>query len=334
MLPPGHAIQLRSTARSHQGRVRHNNEDSVLLWNRDPYLLAAVADGMGGAAGGEEASRVAVESISEIFLKRFENHKNDLASIQQLELGRFLVDSVQQANFRIHRRATDNEHLRGMGTTLTMAFIRSMDVIVTHIGDSRAYLIDGQARTIAQLTTDHSFVQALVDAGHITDDEAELHPMRNVLYRALGQPGEVDIDTLLDIRLQIGDRLVLCSDGLTLHLSPEEIGRISLRSDNPDAIADRLIARALERGGRDNISVIVIVAESVPEQITQSSEEGLLPADHSEGEDGTLIERDHPARLNLSPDGKQSGNGRNTGDTTDEHDPSYGEGIDRRHAPH
>src|SRR5690606_33698150 len=122
------------------------------------------------------------------------------------------------------------------------------EAIIAHVGDSRAYQIDGATQRITQITADHSFVEALLAAGHITPEQAEDHPMRNVLYRALGQAEDLDVD-IYTVRLEIGDRLVLCSDGLTRHVKPEEIARLALADGNPSRSSQSLIDLANSRGG-------------------------------------------------------------------------------------
>jgi protein phosphatase len=264
MLRPGYGIRLRSSARTNKGRVRPNNEDSIHLWGNEGYVLAVIADGMGGAVAGEEASRIAVETVHEQMVNGHFRNPDDYDQVDSDDLAVRLEAAVKRANLNIHNRAIVRPELKGMGTTITLAFARHSDVIVAHVGDSRAYLIDGGDGTIAQVTDDHSFVQALVDAGHIRQEEADEHPMKNVLYRALGQAADVDIDMIHDVRLHIGDRLVLCSDGLTLHVKPREIAALAMSSSEPDQISQKLIEMALSRGGKDNVSVIVIVVEGDP----------------------------------------------------------------------
>jgi serine/threonine protein phosphatase PrpC len=257
---PNPAIHLRGSALTNQGRVRQNNEDSVDLWIGERFMMAVVADGMGGAVAGEEASRIAIETIRKMMSQDMPS-PDDYHDMQESDLGTKLRDSVLKANRNIVEQANHNPELRGMGTTLTLAFARQNEITLAHVGDSRAYLVDGQNGDIEQLTADHSFVQALVDAGHISAAEAENHPMSNVLYRALGQGDDIDIDIYEGVRLHIGDRLVLCSDGLTLHLKPHEIADIALADKDPDMIGQNLINLALERGGRDNVSVVVLVVD-------------------------------------------------------------------------
>ncbi|MGJ3237229.1 MAG: Stp1/IreP family PP2C-type Ser/Thr phosphatase [Anaerolineae bacterium] len=281
MYRPGRGIRLRSSARSDRGRVRQNNEDSVHLWDADTSVLAVVADGMGGAVAGEEASRIAIETVQSKLVTEYYRSPEDYKQHDAQDLADLLDEAVHEANQNIIDRALGAPELKGMGTTLTIAFARGDDVILAHVGDSRAYYIDGSDQSINQITSDHSFVQALVDAGHITHAEAETHPMKNVLYRALGQADLLDVDVIQDIRIHATDRLVLCSDGLTLHLNDDEIRDTTLSSDDPNVISNKLVELANERGGKDNVSVIVIVAdfdESKPD-ITEKTEFNIVGDD-------------------------------------------------------
>lgn len=273
--PAQQEIRLRSSARTNQGRVRKNNEDSIHLWGEDSFILAVVADGMGGAAAGEEASRIAVETVHNIMAEEGHRKITSYGDEDDEEVVAKLRESIEQANINIVMKAKNYPEFKGMGTTVTLAFARSTDVLLAHVGDSRAYLIDGDTKHIDQITSDHSFVQALVDAGHITAEEAEHHPMKNVLYRALGQADDIEVDIVRDVRMHVGDRMVLCSDGLTLHVKPSEIAEIASEESDPNIASERLINLANERGGRDNISVIVILVESASEKSTQVTEEAI-----------------------------------------------------------
>jgi serine/threonine protein phosphatase PrpC len=263
---PGKNIRLQGSAITNVGQVRTHNEDNVHLWSgNDDLLLAIVADGMGGAAAGEEASRIAVETIaSKLGMNEIGVVKSDLDIPESL-----LRSAVKDANLMIMQEAVEHPSNKGMGTTVTMAFIQGQEARFAHVGDSRAYRVDKHG-DIEQITSDHSFVQALVEAQHITPEQAENHPMRNVLYRALGQTPDLDVDTYHTF-LRSGDRLVLCSDGLTGHVTASEIAKIASASNNPSDISQELIALANRRGGEDNISVITIIVDIVGE-----SEEAML----------------------------------------------------------
>ncbi|MCB9452146.1 MAG: Stp1/IreP family PP2C-type Ser/Thr phosphatase [Anaerolineaceae bacterium] len=288
MHDPGYDIRLRSSAQTSTGQVRQNNEDNIHLWSRDKYVLAVVADGMGGAAAGEEASRIAVDAIEAGMAMRDYTSQDALQQMTDEMVQGRLSRAIQTANLQIMRKAAASPEMRGMGTTVTLAFIRQTHVIVAHVGDSRAYLVDHDDGDITQITADHSFVQALLAAGHITHEQAEEHPMRNVLYRALGQAEDVEVDIYVR-DLHIGDRLVLCSDGLTRHVHPEEIAEFALAYDNPDTVSQKLIALANERGGEDNVSVIVILVE--PKLPTLPPEKEAALADEHDDEK-TLVLKD------------------------------------------
>lgn len=269
IVPDKHANLLaHASARTDIGRVRENNEDSVGLWALNGVILALVADGMGGAAAGEEASRLTVEAVQADFVGQ-ERGSPELLTLAEEIISEKLAAAIQAANQAVIERVDENTALRGMGTTATLAFVRGSRALLAHVGDSRAYLVDGEQGWISQITSDHSFVEALLAAGHITEDQARNHPMKNVLYRALGQTPDTTADTY-DRFLKGGDRIVLCSDGLTRHVPPDEIAELVLQDDNPDAATQRLIDRANARGGEDNISAIVILMEAVPDELYEA----------------------------------------------------------------
>jgi PPM family protein phosphatase len=219
------------------GRVRERNEDSILI----APPLYVVADGMGGHRGGQVASRVALETLE------------SLAS----EGSGTLPENVRGANQAVWDRSLEDERLAGMGTTLTGAQIDGASVLIAHVGDSRAYLLrDGELR---QLTADHTLVARMVKSGEITEAEAEVHPHKNVLTRALGTDEQVEVDEDT-IALIDGDRLLLCSDGLTGMVTEDQIQAILENSEQPQQAADRLVKAANRAGGIDNISVVVLAA--------------------------------------------------------------------------
>jgi protein phosphatase len=253
--------QLRLSARTSVGKVRSNNEDSLGIWSVDGLALALVADGMGGAAAGEEASRLVVESVQASFTGS-ERGSDQLVVLNEDELVKRLHTAIERANRTVVERARRDASRRGMGTTATLALVRNNRVLVAHVGDSRLYLVDAHDRAISQITSDHSFVQALVASGHLTAEQARYHPMGHVLYRALGQSADLEID-LYRHTLRGDDRIVICSDGLTRHLEDRDIAEIVLRTDNPTEATLDLIELTNERGGEDNVSVIVIHLERV-----------------------------------------------------------------------
>ncbi|RUP37940.1 MAG: Stp1/IreP family PP2C-type Ser/Thr phosphatase, partial [Gordonia sp. (in: high G+C Gram-positive bacteria)] len=231
---------LRSGAASLVGQVRSANEDSYLVTDD----LVAVADGMGGHRAGEVASADTVEVLRDAAGSR---------SVQDL------VAAVHRANRRIHERAADDDALRGMGTTVCVAGLVRYDdreqVAVLNVGDSRAYLMaDGE---LTRLTEDHSLVETLVREGRISAEEAEHHPQRNVITRALGVEPLVVVDAWL-LEPVDGDRLLLCSDGLFGELGEDRIAELLAEDQDPEVVARRLAAEADAAGGRDNITTVVV----------------------------------------------------------------------------
>jgi serine/threonine protein phosphatase PrpC len=227
----------RHTGMTDTGRKRRHNEDSYVV---APPLFA-VADGMGGANAGEVASGLAVETLRE-------GSGNDSAG------ERFVVSLIQEANRRVYQRQTDDETASGMGTTMTVALLEDSIVRFGHVGDSRAYLYrDGEIR---QLTEDHSLVGELVRSGKISAEEAETHPQRSVITRALGTDPDVDVDTFT-VDTQPGDVFLLCSDGLYSMVGTERILEL-LRTNRHDldTAAKQLISAANRKGGDDNITVV------------------------------------------------------------------------------
>jgi serine/threonine protein phosphatase PrpC len=223
-------------ARTDAGRQRHANEDS--FYARPPVY--AVADGMGGAQAGEVASRIAAEA--------FDERTDDGSPEQQL------TRVAHEANRRIFEYAQQDSSRSGMGTTLTGALISDDEVAIVHVGDSRAYLFrDGELR---QLTRDHSLVEELRRQGRLTTEEAEEHPQRSIITRALGPERDVDLDVHTH-QARTGDLFLLCSDGLTSMVREDRVRKIVAESDSLQAAADRLVAEANEMGGRDNITVVL-----------------------------------------------------------------------------
>ncbi len=220
------------------GRRRRRNEDSYVL---DPPLFA-VADGMGGAQAGEVASRLAAAAFHEY------------READELEPERRVEALVQEANRRVYERSREDANASGMGTTVTAALVEGDSVAIAHVGDSRAYRIRGDA--LEQLTEDHSLVADLMRSGRLTPEEAEAHPQRSVITRALGTDPEVDVDTFA-VGLKPDDVFLLCSDGLTTMVPDEEILRIVHESSSLDRAARALVKAANKRGGEDNVTVVL-----------------------------------------------------------------------------
>lgn len=226
-------------ARTDVGRMRDHNEDSV--WPVEDgasteAIVAGVADGMGGHAGGEVASSTALETA--------------------VTVGGDPAVRVRAANLAVVDAARERPRLSGMGTTLTLAtFDPDGDLDIAHVGDSRAYLLrDGD---IEQVTTDHSYVGEMISAGRLSPEEAETHPYRSVLTRAVGLDPTVDVDTY-GVVLEAGDRVLLCSDGLTTMIGDDAIAEILEENRDLGRVADALVTAANEAGGVDNITVVVV----------------------------------------------------------------------------
>jgi protein phosphatase len=234
------------------GRVRTRNEDSLGAFEpRDPALrqargyLFVVADGMGGHARGDVASRLAVETLRDTY---YEADRRE-------PLPEALRVSVQIANEAVYRESRQVSGEAPMGTTLTALVIRDRDAFLAHVGDSRAFLIRG--RQIRQLTEDHSFVAELVRSGVLSTTEAERHPNAHVIMRALGLAEDVAIEMQGPLALRTGDTLVLCTDGLTRQVKPQEIRKLAgIRALR--GACERLVSLANERGGPDNITIQLI----------------------------------------------------------------------------
>ncbi|WP_193106891.1 PP2C family serine/threonine-protein phosphatase [Brachybacterium sp. FME24] len=234
------SIALRYSARSDVGLVRSNNQDSGYAGSH----LLVVADGMGGHAGGDVASSVAIGRLARL---DSETPASDIVAT--------LEEAVLDANQEILRRARDEPQLRGLGTTISALLRAEGKFALAHIGDSRAYLL--RAEETVQVTKDHTFVQRLLDEGRLTEEEAERHPQRSVLMRVLG---DVDADPELDLSLRPahpGDRWMLCSDGLSGLVSLDTIDATLKGIQDPGECADELIQLALKGGGPDNITCII-----------------------------------------------------------------------------
>jgi serine/threonine protein phosphatase PrpC len=235
------------------GKVREGNEDSYLV--DPPLLLYAVADGMGGHRGGEVASHLALETVE---------------SLARAGTGT-LADQVHEANRTVFERSQHDRLVTGMGTTLTAARIVDDTVLLAHVGDSRAYLL--RAGAFRQLTEDHTLVNRMVKAGEITSAEADVHPHRNVLTRALGTEPDVEVDET-DVALMDGDRLLLCSDGLFGMVTEDQIQAILETEPDPQHAADRLVRAANRAGGVDNITALVLDAHDTAPGAADAAADG------------------------------------------------------------
>jgi serine/threonine protein phosphatase PrpC len=246
-----------------RGRVRSGNEDAFVIFDLaeqvcqdlagsmvehkvgGPGLLLAVADGMGGASAGEIASGLAVEQL----VRRL------TAPLQKELLTDRLKDGLQSANRAIRRRSEENPELSGMGSTMTAAVLSRGKAVIGHVGDSRAYLI--RNNDLRQITKDQSLVQLLVDIGQLTEEQAANSSKRNVILQALGIADEIEPE-ITTIELALGDRLLLCSDYLSRVVSDDELkGGVNRFLDEPQSACEHFVHLANERGGEDNITVIL-----------------------------------------------------------------------------
>lgn len=276
-------VRIQVFAKTDLGKTRDHNEDRFLVADLtrgqssllppvrehdvgERGSLFLVADGMGGAAAGELASQMAADTIYDQLTRTWASEKEPTPQ----RFAYRLKEAVEVANGHIHAYAKAHPEVRGMGTTTTAVGILNDHVYLAQVGDSRAYLIrNGQA---VQLTRDQSLTQRLVEAGELTEEEAARSERRNIILQALGPDPKVKVDlTYQEVRK--GDILVLCSDGLSGQVRKEEIAEIATRERDLQTACDRLIALANERGGPDNITVVIVRFDG----------DGLRPAGAGEG---------------------------------------------------
>ena len=243
-------MTVKAFAVSDVGRRRETNEDSFLM--DQSQGLFAVADGMGGHAAGEVASRLAIDTLREATTRDTPGR----SMVSTDDAGAWLREAVVEANRRIWDSIRLHEEQRGMGTTVVALLRNGDDAVIGHVGDSRLYLLRGG--TLHRMTSDHSWVNEQVKLGLLSDDEAQRHPMRNIVTRALGSRPEVVVD-LVTAGVLPGDVFVLCSDGLNTMLSDDEIRTIlDTHREDPEAASTSLVQAANQRGGEDNVTVVVI----------------------------------------------------------------------------
>jgi serine/threonine protein phosphatase PrpC len=264
---PGKCLSFDTATLTDRGMVRGNNEDSTFALETTlptesgiaSLGIYIVADGMGGHEAGEVASKMAVQIISSTLLDKLREPGGLLSPSLSVK------QAIEKANIEIHTRACNNAYLSSMGTTVTLGLRLDNRLYLGHVGDSRAYLIRGGR--IKQLTEDHSVVAHLLKAGMITPEEKETHPDRGKILRCLGTTARVTIDTYNQrgkedkLILQSEDSLVFCTDGLTLHVTDDEI-LDCVQKGNAYTICQDLIHLANLRGGEDNISLIVVKTQS------------------------------------------------------------------------
>ena len=237
---------------SNCGRERLRNEDSYLVRLAGGRAILAVADGMGGHVAGDVASSLAIEVVERFWEKTV----SSLPAAAECpgDVAAIVTTLIQEANRLVYERAAADPALQGMGTTLTVGFVEKGHLTIGHVGDSRAYLREGDV--IRLLTADHSLPEQLIQNGLISPEEAQGHPQRHVLTRALGTGPEVEAD-LVQRELPDGATLLFCTDGLTTLVRDEELLAVLQEEQDPHAAAARLIELANGRGGHDNITVVL-----------------------------------------------------------------------------
>jgi serine/threonine protein phosphatase PrpC len=268
-------VKISCGALTHKGKVRSNNEDHFLVarlaksmqicqtslehstetrFSDDDGYLMVVADGMGGAAAGERASALAVESVETFALNTLKWFLH-LGKADESQLFGELRQALELADRAVSDEADANARLSGMGTTLTMAYSVGLDLYIVHAGDSRAYLLrDGN---LEQITTDHTLVQLMVTGGVLTPEAAKTHARRNVVTNVIGGPTTGVHAEIHKIRIQDGDVILLCSDGLNEPVEDHKIAECLKTTLDPDAAAHQLVSLALDHGGPDNVTAIV-----------------------------------------------------------------------------
>ncbi len=233
-----------------KGIIRHSNQDAFIAGQLSSQIsFGIVCDGMGGANAGNIASEIAVKTVSEYLY----NSYREKLTID--EIARLVVSAISSANLQIYERATKNETLSGMGTTIVVAVIKDNEAVISHVGDSRIYLVN---EAITQLTKDHSIVQSLIESGKISEEDAKVHPRKNVITRALGVEDKVIVDTDF-INLSENETLLLCTDGLTNFVNVDTILKV-FKENDISLVCEKLVELANLGGGGDNITVVTLTA--------------------------------------------------------------------------
>lgn len=280
--PAERPLRVRSAGLTDPGKVRPSNQDQFLIavltkalqiqqtslpqskvqCAHEQGYLFVVADGMGGHAGGEEASALAVDTLETFILDTFKwfSHLKGREGDQVLHEFR---QALGRADANVLAQAEQHPELRGMGTTLTMAYSLNDELFIAHAGDSRCYLL--RDRVLNQLTEDHTMVQEMVRRGLLQPNEVARHHLRHVVTNIIGGTEAGVRVEVHKVHLQPGDSVLLCSDGLTEMLTADEISAILQESDEPAGLCKRLVAQANERGGKDNVTVIVAKYDETPE---------------------------------------------------------------------
>lgn len=229
------------------GLVRESNQDAFLFGCFDDgNCWAVVCDGMGGVSGGQVASAICVEKVSEAIKRGYRNQMT-VSSAKNL-----LSTAINAANSAVFKKSCEDFEVKGMGTTVVAVIVLGNLAVVAHVGDSRAYLLNSEIKPI---TKDHSFVQLLIDTGKITEEEAKIHPDRNVITRAVGIEHIVDVEIdIVDINNE--DKLLICTDGLNGYVSDSDI--LKTVNEYGDSSTEKLVETANNAGGRDNVTVVII----------------------------------------------------------------------------
>jgi protein phosphatase len=236
---------------SDTGKVRQLNEDSYFLSDESVGMLPnlyIIADGMGGHNAGEVASALSIEKFVEFC--RAENKMG-------IDLDEKFINGVEFANNEIYKLSVGNKSFRGMGTTFVACSIIEDIIFIANVGDSRCYILDAMDQTLKQITIDHSYVEELIQAGEITRAESLIHPDRNIITRALGTSEGISVD-IFKLKRENASKILLCSDGLSNMIHDDQINDILLEENDLETQGNRLIKIALENGGMDNVTLVLI----------------------------------------------------------------------------
>ncbi|MBI2567166.1 MAG: cyclic nucleotide-binding domain-containing protein [Candidatus Schekmanbacteria bacterium] len=273
-------LKVSAWAGSHKGRVRTNNEDSYLV--NEEVGLFAVADGVGGGNAGEVASQLAVRSVDDFFVtarERLVQHRRDNEEIFRRRVLAELSGALREASGKIFAKAAEDFSCYGMATTMDLLLILEEGAFIGHVGDSRVYLV--RADKVYQLTEDHSVGQRLVKSGRLKSEDLKTFPYRNVIERSLGPVPAVQPDTFW-VNVEAGDLFVLCSDGLSDFVTPNDI-RTLVQSYRGKDLVVRLIRLANQRGGGDNITVVLVEPENVRPAMRNGPLDWTMRVEHLRG---------------------------------------------------
>ncbi|MFN2746180.1 MULTISPECIES: Stp1/IreP family PP2C-type Ser/Thr phosphatase [Bacillus] len=241
---------MKTALKTDRGKIRPHNEDAAdIFTEKEGYVFAVVCDGMGGHLAGDVASKMAVSSLRDIW----EQTEDIPASPAESEA--WLKEQISAVNQKLYDHARAHEECQGMGTTVVCALYEGKTLTVAHIGDSRCYLLHQDSLT--QLTEDHSLVNELVKTGGISKEDAEHHPRKNVLTKALGTDPDVQVEAHT-FEIEPGDQVLLCSDGLTNKVDDQTLQEMLEASSSPEEKAERLVQAANDNGGEDNITVAIL----------------------------------------------------------------------------